>query len=90
MKKITIAAVLVAVAIIAGGNAWGKMTTPEKKDYIAHQAVVSNGQTLWEICGRYTTNEQDIRELIDRVVKDNGIENATIYPGQSLLIRVKK
>lgn len=44
---------------------------------------VEQGDTLWTIACRYTTNEQDVRRVID-IIKDINDCNSTIYPGEWL------
>lgn len=46
---------------------------------------VRPGDTLWEIAERYSINS-DIREYIYNIKKINGLDSATIYPGQKLYI----
>lgn len=46
---------------------------------------VEQGDTLWTIASRYTTNKQDVRRVID-IIKDINECDSTIYPGEWLEI----
>lgn len=50
-----------------------------------HTIVVRQGDTLWEIAQKYSTNK-DIRSYIYDIEKYNNLDSATIYVGQELLI----
>lgn len=47
--------------------------------------TVMPGDTLWEIASENSTN-MDIRKYIYEIKKMNGLEDATIYVGQELLL----
>lgn len=47
--------------------------------------TVAEGDTLWEIAARHSGN-QDVREVIASIKRVNSLKNATLQPGQQLLI----
>lgn len=48
--------------------------------------TVEPGDTLWRIAARYTTDQQDIREVIWAIKKHNHLNSTVLYPGQTLVI----
>ncbi|HVF12289.1 MAG TPA: LysM peptidoglycan-binding domain-containing protein [Actinomycetota bacterium] len=46
--------------------------------------VISNGETLWSLASRYGSG--DPREFIYDIRVLNGLEGATIFPGQELIL----
>ncbi|MDY6044235.1 MAG: LysM domain-containing protein [Peptoniphilus sp.] len=52
--------------------------------------TVKAGDTLWSIADDYTTNEEDIRVMVDRIIEANDLSNSSnIYPGDRLEIPVE-
>jgi nucleoid-associated protein YgaU len=51
-----------------------------RSSYVVHQ-----GDTLWSIAQRVAP-EQDPRALVDAITAANGVDAATIVPGQTLLV----
>lgn len=48
---------------------------------------VQSGETLWDIAAGITGDDEDIRQVIYRVQKENGIaDDEDIHPGQRLVI----
>ena len=50
--------------------------------------IVSDGDTIWGIAQYYCGNCIDIRIAVNQIEEINGISNATIYSGDSLLVPV--
>lgn len=49
---------------------------------------VQEGETLWDIAGGVASNHDDIRRIIWKIQRDNGIGgNEDIQPGQRLIIK---
>ncbi len=48
--------------------------------------TVEDGDTLWDIAGRYTSDEDDIRQTIAKIVEDNQLGQDSIQPGMRLKI----
>lgn len=71
-------------AVICGAAAMGA----DDSRYIEYRYEVEPGDTVWGIASRIATEEEDVRELVWRIEKDNKIKNADIAPGQELKIRV--
>lgn len=47
--------------------------------------TVTRGDTLWEIASRYA-NGGDVRKAVSAIRRANGLETATVHPGQELVI----
>lgn len=81
-------AVIMAVCTVVGTTLayWRPAPAPELIEY---RAKVHNGDTLWGIASRIATDHEDIREVIYRMQKDNGIRNpGELQPGTELIVRV--
>lgn len=50
--------------------------------------TISPGQTLWSIAREYTQNSKDIRETIYEIKQLNNMSDSTIYPGQTIQIKI--
>ncbi len=48
--------------------------------------VVNSNDTLWAIVSENCSFDQDIRKAVYEVKKINGLNSATIYPGQVIYI----
>lgn len=58
---------------------------------IEYREIVGEGDTVWGICAKVATDEDNLQELVDNVIRDNGIGmDCNIRPGQELVIRVER
>ncbi len=53
---------------------------------VTNEYVVSQGDTLWAIAKKLAVPGSDLREAIADIQTINGLNGATIYPGQVLLV----
>ncbi|MEG6586461.1 LysM peptidoglycan-binding domain-containing protein [Dendrosporobacter sp. 1207_IL3150] len=68
------------------GTAFGAQDKPAKA-YINVQ--VESGDTVWSIASKYSTNKEDIREIIYEIKTINGLDqNARVNDGQILKVPV--
>lgn len=75
------AAIILVLAVFCGGN---------KQAYAYEDTVtyfVEQGDTLWTIARRYSTEKQDVRRVIDIIEEINDC-SSSIYPGDALDIPV--
>lgn len=84
MKKAVFSLALVGAVSYA---ACAYIMAPEPS-YIEYRYDVEEGDTIWDVAQKIARPEEDVRELVRRIEKDNAIENAVIQPGQELVIRV--
>lgn len=59
-------------------------------EIIRYEKEADYGDTVWSICAKIATDEDDLNKLVWQTMKDNHIENAAdLQPGQLIVIRVK-
>lgn len=84
MKKV----ILTGLAIAAIGL-YGAFGTSET-ELITYQKEVVAGDTLWDICSKVASDQDELSELVYRTMQDNGITNpANLQPGTLVIVRVK-
>lgn len=57
--------------------------------YRNYSVTVVSGETLWEIAGRHTEPQEDVREVMHRISKANNLKSKFVYPGQVLKIPMR-
>ncbi|HWI64019.1 MAG TPA: LysM peptidoglycan-binding domain-containing protein [Symbiobacteriaceae bacterium] len=57
-----------------------RSTAPVTESY-----TVAHGDTLWDIAARYA-GSSDVRKAVAAIKRVNGLETATVHPGQELMI----
>lgn len=62
----------------------GMVQSADKTEHI--QIVVEEGDTLWRIAQKYYDDSHDKRSIIDDIKAHNHLSDATIQPGDILLI----
>ena len=87
MKKFLLAFVL--GAILSGGFTY--MTVSASPEIYEKQIItVHTGDTLWDIAADWSGKEEDIREVILRIQKENNLTGSYLAVGQQLVIPVRK
>jgi LysM repeat protein len=57
---------------------------------VCQVVYVSQGDSVWSIAAKYTSDKDDIRKLITAIQQLNGLnKDMAIYPGQALKIPAK-
>ena len=87
MKKFLLAFVL--GAILSGSFTY--MTVSASPDIYEKQIItVHTGDTLWDIASDWSSKDEDIREVILRIQKENKLTGSNLAVGQQLVIPVRK
>ena len=87
MKKFLLAFVL--GAMLSGGFTY--MTVSASPEIYEKQVItVHTGDTLWDIAAEWSGKEEDIREVIMRIQKENKLTGSALSVGQQLVIPVRK
>jgi nucleoid-associated protein YgaU len=48
--------------------------------------VVAAGDSLWNLAASVAPEGADLRRVVDHILELNGLDDATIYPGQRILL----
>lgn len=87
MKKFLLAFAL--GAMLSGGFTY--MTVSASPEIYEKQVItVHTGDTLWDIAAEWSGKEEDIREVIMRIQKENKLTGSDLSVGQQLVIPVRK
>lgn len=58
---------------------------------VTYQKEVAKGDTIWSICSKVASDQDDLQKLVWETMKNNHIDNAgDIQPGMVINIRVKE
>lgn len=83
-KKI-IATLAIPAAIAAG--AWAYEPPAELVEY---RAEAEQGDTIWSLCAKVASDEDEMEELVYRTMQENRISDpGALQPGTLVIIRVK-
>lgn len=83
-KKI-LAVIAIPIAIVAGTYAY-----EPPAELIEYRTEAEQGDTIWSICAKIATDEDDLNKLVWQTMKDNHIKDpANLQPGQLIVIHVK-
>lgn len=93
-KPLIFTAALMSAALIAGaavdaGKIYHRLF-PETK-IIEYRREVRAGDTLWDICGYFATDKEDLRRLVWQAKKDNRIKDVgNLQPGTLVIVKVEE
>ena len=87
MKRFLLAFVL--GAMLSSGFTY--MTVSASQDIYEKQIItVHTGDTLWDIAADWSGKDEDIREVILRIQKENNLTGSNLAVGRQLVIPVRK
>ena len=87
MKRFLIAFLL--GALMSGGFTY--MTVSASPEIYEKKVItVHTGDTLWDIAADWSGRDEDIREVILRIQKENKLAGSNLAVGQQLVIPVRK
>ncbi len=84
MKKILMAVCCTCILYAGYGAVFA-----DEAVYREYTVTVAQGDTLWDIAGRHTEAQEDVREVVFRIAQANNLKSKTIYPGQVLKIPMR-
>lgn len=82
---------IIALACLAIYSVYGVLKM-EAATAVWHkeQVVVHSGDTLWNIAGRWTTDGEDVREVLYRIQEENKlVGNGYLQPGQRIIVPIR-
>lgn len=84
-KKI-LAVIAIPVAIAAGTYAY-----EPPAELIEYRAEAEQGDSVWSLCAKVSSDEDCMEELVYRTMQENHIKDpANLQPGQLIVIHVKE
>lgn len=87
MKKFLLAFLL--GAMLSGGFTY--MTVSASPEIYEKQVItVHTGDTLWDIAAEWSGKDEDVREVILRIQKENKLAGSNLSVGQQLVIPVRR
>ena len=78
-----LALVLVAAWSLSGTRAAAGVAEPA---LVVTPVTVAPGQTLWQIASTVTAPDEDVRDVVARLVELNGLDGASLQAGQQILV----
>jgi LysM repeat protein len=81
VAALAVSALLAANVIGARAGAEGPVVPRADRIY-----VVRSGDTLWRIARTQAGPKEDVRPLVDRLIRANHLRSAAIVPGQELVL----
>ena len=83
--------ILLTIAFAASGIGYGYWRDIQASELVEYRVEVEQGDTLWGILSKLSTDKDDMSKLTWQTMQDNHIENpGNLQPGTELIIRVKK
>lgn len=84
--RVAMVALVPIMMVIALGNAYpSNVVEYENKIVTVHQ-----GDTLWGIAKDAVGEEEDVRQVIQEIIKNNNLKDGNIRPGMQLKVKAVK
>jgi nucleoid-associated protein YgaU len=88
MKRLSYFLILITVGLSCLGFAFAK---GDAAHYRRERVMVYSGDSLWSIASRRTADDEDVRAVIERIVRENKLDPARpIQAGQVLTVPVRE
>ena len=83
-----VAVILLCIGAAAAGY---EIIRADKVPMVTYQKEVIPGDTIWSICSKVASDQDDLQKLVWETMKNNHIDNAgDLQPGMVINIRVKE
>ena len=89
IRKNTFVLLTMALILCLGTLAMGGQKEVQTKTYY-ECVTVEKGDTLWEIAEEYRMDGEKTEHMIEAILEVNGLENANIRAGESIIVPVTK
>ena len=89
LKKMKIAKTLciASLAVMVGYAAFAQPDT----EVVEYRTTISQGETLWDVCSRIASDEDDLSYLVWQTKKENHIQDAgNLQPGTEVIIHPRR
>ena len=89
LKKMKIAKTLciASLAVMAGYAAFAQPDI----EVVEYRTTISQGETLWDVCSRIASDEDDLSYLVWQTKRENGIQDAgNLQPGTEVIIHPRR
>lgn len=84
-KLARVATLLIIWLAVAGFTFFqGNTASGQYSEFRAY--IVSEGDTLWTLARANVPRGMDIREYLHEMMRLNGLKNAVVHPGQTLIL----
>ena len=82
---------LIATLAIPAASAAGAWAYEPPAELIEYRTEAEAGDTIWSICAKVASDEDEMEELVYRTMKENRISDpGALQPGTVIVIRVKE
>lgn len=88
MKKLLISLALMGAILVSG---WYVTHPPKQMETVTYQLEADYGDTLWSLCGKVATDDDNLMELIHETRELNKITDVgELQPGKVITIQVQR
>lgn len=88
MKKILVPIALMGTILASG---WYVTHPPKQMETVTYKLEADYGDTLWSLCGKVATDDDNFMDLIHATRELNGITDVgELQPGKVITIQVKR
>lgn len=87
-RFITVISALIFVLGVLISSAAMMMVASADAPVAWQEITVNDGDTLWAIAGKISSESEDIRLKVHAIIEENNLKGANIYPGDTLRVPV--
>lgn len=87
-RFITVISALIFILGVLISSAAMMMVASADAPVVWQEVTVNEGDTLWAIAGKVSSESEDVRLKIHAIIDANNLHGANIYPGETLRVPV--